>query len=281
LTTASAAGYFDRSFLSPNFIHEEFTKLAKGKITAQQLKHDPLMDQYLKSSEWARSRRQPLVTGLIIAAVLLAGFFGVRAFMSYRSEKAGAALAEGFCWNNAIVADPLPPAKAGTCACKTDDERRRKAAEAFEKAAAYHGDLARYYAAINQLYFDAPKGEATLRQVADGNSIVSSQARYGLAERFRVSGKYNEALAEYKKLKDKSGDIAPLLIDLGLAETHEAMGQTKEAAELYFNIAKESTKTTIGTRALTQLTKLDPQRAEQVPGEDKPSTPRGSIALPR
>lgn len=254
--------------------------MAKGKITAQQLKHDPLMDQYLKSSEWVKDRRQPLVMGLIIAAVLIVGFFGVRAYLSYRAERAGAALAEGFCWENAIVADPLPPPRPGTCACKTDDEKYRKAYEAFEKAASTSGDVARFYAAVNQLHFDAPKAEAALKAIADGSSSVSGQARLALAERYRTSGRFTEALAEYKKLKDKPGDIAPLLIDFGIAQTHEAMGQMKEAADLYFNIAKEAGKASIGTRAVTQLTRIDPARVEQLPTEDKKGTsPRGSISL--
>lgn len=254
--------------------------MAKGKITAQQLKHDPLMDQYMKSSDWMKDRRQPIVTGLIIAAVLLVGFFGIRAFMNYRSNQASQALAEGFCWENAVVSDPLPPPRPGTCVCKTDDEKHHKAFEAFEKAAATNGDTARFYAAMNQLYFDAPKAEATLKAIADGSSVVSGQARLALAERARTTGKFNEALAEYQKLKNKPGDVAPLLIELGIAETNEAMGKTKEAADLYFNIAKDASKTSIGTRALTQLTRLDPARVEQLPAENKQgTTPRGSISL--
>lgn len=242
--------------------------MAKGKISAQQLKHDPLMDQYVKSSEWVRERRQSLMTWLAIAALLLVGFFGVRWYLNNQANKAAAALSEAFAWNNAIVQDPLPPARAGQKAVRTEEEKHRKAFEAFEQAVSYHSDLARYNGALHQLYFDPTKAEATLKTIAEGSSGVSSQARLALAERYRTTGKFNEALAEYKKLKDKPGDVAALLIDFGMAQTHQAMGQKQEAVDIYFNIAKESAKTNIGTKALTELTKLDPARVDQLPAEE-------------
>ncbi len=253
--------------------------MAKGKITAEQLKHDPLMEQYVKSSEWVGNRQKQIVTGLIVAAVLIVGFLAVRAFMNSQANKAGETLAEAFRWNDAMVANPLPPERPGTHAATTEDEKHKKAFEAFEKAIPSSGDLARYYAAVHQLYFDAPKAEATLKAVADGNSAVNTQARLALAERYRVSGKYNEALAEFKKLKEKPGDTAPLLIDLGVAQTHQAMGQTREASDLYFKIAKESVKTTVGTKALAQLTKIDPTRVEQLPQEEKKTGTPGSFSM--
>ncbi len=255
--------------------------MAKGKITAEQLKHDPLVDQYIKSSEWVSNRQKQIGIGLIVAAVLIAGFLIARAVMNSQANKAGETLAEAFRWNDAVVANPLPPERSGTRAATTEEEKHKKAFEAFEKAIPSSGDLARYYAAVHQLYFDAPKAEAMLKTVADGSSPVSSQARLALAERYRVSGKSTEAMAEYKKLRDKPGDTAPLLLDLGVAQTHEAMGQPKEASDLYFKIAKESVKTTVGTKALAHLTKLDPTRVEQLPQDEKQTRTPGSFSMAR
>jgi len=256
--------------------------LAKGKISAQTLKHDPLMEQYVKSSEWVKGRSRPLLTWVVVVAALVAGFLIVRAVMASQERKAGAALAEAFKIDNAVVADPLPPSTRGQIAFKTEAEKHKAAYEAFERAVSYYGDLARYYGAVHQLYFDAPKAEATLKAVADGNSVASSQARLALAEHYRVSGKFNEALAEYKKLKDKPGDVAPLMIDFGIAQTHEALGQTKEASDIFFNIAKDSTKTNIGTKALTHLTRIDPSRVDELPTEEKPGAGRsGSFVMPK
>jgi tetratricopeptide (TPR) repeat protein len=258
--------------------------LAKGKITAQQLKRDPLMEGYIASSEWVKGRSRPLLTGLIVVVALAVAFLGFYLFTSQREKAASEALAEAFRVDQAMVADPIPPGQQGY-AYTTEDEKHRKAYEAFEKVArdysSFYGDLARYYAATHQLHFDAAKAEATLQEVAQRDSPVSGQARLALAERYEVTGRYNEALAEYQKLKAKPGDLPVTLIDFNTARVHEALGQTKEAADLYFNVASQAVGTGLGTVALTQLTTLDPARVEQVPQPERRMPSFGGISLPR
>ncbi|MFN0120015.1 MAG: hypothetical protein ACKV2V_05890 [Blastocatellia bacterium] len=256
--------------------------MAKQKISTAQLKHDPLMDQYLKSSDWVTRNRRTMLMALIGVVVLLAGYFIVSAILGYQNNKAGNTLAEAFRIDQAIVQNPLPPPRPGQKAYTTEDEKHRAAYEAFDKAAAYYSDLARYYGATHQLYFDPAKAEATLRAVADGSSSARSQARLALAERLRATGKNDEAMAEYKKLKASPGDVAPLAIDLGMAQTHEALGQKKEAADLYFQVAKEGGRATVGIAGMNALIKLDPARVDELPIEDKtPSGRSGNIAMPR
>lgn len=245
--------------------------MAKEKVSNQM--NDPLLKGYAEASDWTRKNSRPLLTGLLIAGALLAVFFIYRGVSSSRENSAGDALAEAIKIDQATVADPLPPPQPGRLAFKTEDERHRKAFEAFEKVSREHasrfGDLARYYAATHQLYFEAPKAEATLKELAGRATPVSAQARLALAERYRTSGRLNEALAEYKALKSSPGDVSPLLIDFNLAQTHEALEQKKEAADLYFNVAKESRSSLIGTRAVAQLSTLDPARVDQLPPEEK------------
>jgi tetratricopeptide (TPR) repeat protein len=259
--------------------------LAKGRISAQQLKRDPLMEQYIASSAWVKERSRPLLTGLIVVAVVIAASLIFYAVSSRRERSAGEALAEAFRVDQAVVANPLPANRQGY-AYTTEDEKHRKAYEAFEKAArdypSYYGDLARYYAATHQLYFDAPKAEAALQQLAQQDSSVSAQARLALGERYEVTGRLNEALAEYQKLKAKPGDAAPSLIDFNIARTYEAMGKTKEAADLYFSVASQDQGSGLGTMSVTRLTALDPARVEQLPSPEKGKLPSlGGLSLPR
>ena len=257
--------------------------MAKGRISAQQLKRDPLMEHYIASTGWVKERSRPLLTGLIVIGVLTAAFLIFYAVSSRREASANEALAEAFRVDQAIVSNPLPPNQP--YAFTTEEEKHRKAYEAFEKAArdypSYYGDLAHYYAATHQLYFDAPKAEATLQEIAKKDSSVGAQARLALAERYEVSGRYNEALAEYQKLKAKPGDIAPLLIDFNIARTYEAMGKTKEAADLYFSVASQAQSSGLGTMAVTRLTVIDPARIDQLPPPEKSKTPSlGGFSLP-
>ena len=128
--------------------------MAKGKITAQQLKHDPLMDKYIASSGWVKERSRLLLKGLIAAAALGAAILIFYVFSSQRARSASNELAAAFCWEQAIVANPKPPNPQG-CAAATEEEKHRNAYAAFEKAArdypSYNGEVGRYLAATHQL----------------------------------------------------------------------------------------------------------------------------------
>ena len=257
--------------------------MAKGRITAQQLKRDPLMEQYIASSAWVKERSRPLLTGLIVVAGLVAAFLIFYVVTSHREQSASEELAEAFRIDQAMVANPIPP--NAPLAFTTEDEKHHKAYEAFDKAArdypSFYGDLARYYAATHQLYFDAPKAEATLQELAKKDASASAQARLALAEHYEITGRFNEALAEYQKLKDKPGDLSPLVIDFNTAHTYESMGKTKEASDLYFNIASKAQGTSLGTTSITRLTVVDPARVEQLPPPEKSGLPSlGNLSLP-
>ena len=256
--------------------------MAKGR--AQQLKSDPLMDQYVKTSGWVQENTRPITTYLTVAAVVIAlGLIGWLIF-SRRSANAAESLAEAFRVHDAIVANPIPPNTQGY-AFTTQDEKHRKAYEAFTKAAndysSYNGELGSYYAATHQLFFEPEKAEATLKQLAQKDSPVGLQARMALAGRYEAIGKFDEAIAEYNKLKDKPGDLSVPFIKFKIARSYEAAGKNKEAADLYFEIAsdKDVRSTPLGNEAVTQLTGLDPERVEKLPEPEKPAGLGGGMPL--
>lgn len=244
--------------------------MAKGRVSAQELKRDPLMQQYISTSTWVRGRSKQITTWATAIAVVVAVAAAGWLLFSRRAGNAAESLAEAFRYHEAIVANPIP-ANRGGYAFTTEDEKHRKSFEAFQKAAndypSYHGDLARFYAATHQLFFEPAKAEATLKELSQKDSDIGAQARLALAERYEVTGKFNEAVAEYQKLKASPFTVPAALIDLNLARTYEAMGKNKEAVDLYFSIAKDKDwrTTAIGTQAVTRLTILDPEKADQLP----------------
>ena len=242
--------------------------MAKGRISAQELKHDPLMDHYMTTRSWVKERTRPLLTGLVVAAVIVAAVLLFFMFRSRRERAAAEVLGQGFNIGAATVANPIPPNTPGF-AFTSEDEKNRRAYEAFEKAArdypSFNGELGRYHGAIHQLNFDAPKAEATLKELSAGSSDVASQARLALAHYLEKNARFDEALAVYEQLKAKPGPIPPSAIDFGIARTYDAMGKTKEAVELYFKVATETKRTGIGALAVNRLTVLDPARIEDVP----------------
>lgn len=231
------------------------------------------MDQYVKTTSWVQERSKPLLTYLTVAAAVIALALIVWLIFSRRATNAGEALAEAYRVNDAIVQNPIPPTVQGY-AFTTQDEKHRKAYEAFTKAAndypSYNGELARYYAATHQLYFEPEKAEVTLKELSQKDSPIGAQARMALAGRYEVAGKYDEAIAEYNKLKEKPGDFSVALLKLKMARAYEAAGKNKEAADLLFEIASDLDvrSTPVGTEAVTRLTLIDPERVEKLPPPD-------------
>lgn len=262
--------------------------MAREHVSTEQLKHDPLMDQYLKTSAWVKPRTKPILMAVVAVVAVIVLVFAVQWYMKRSSEKAGNAFLEALKTDAAVVSDPLPATLLpGQKAFKTDEEKNRAAVEAFEKLArdypSQYGEIGSYYAAVRQLKVDATKGEDALRKLADRNSLVSGQARLTLAQRFEMAGKHNEAVAEYQKLKANPGDVPLDLIEFCLGRTYETMGKTQEATELFFNVASHNREkpTAINTEALTKLTLLDPARVEKLPEVKKDQNPDGPKTIIR
>jgi tetratricopeptide (TPR) repeat protein len=255
--------------------------LAREHISPQQLKHDPLMDQYLKTSAWVKPRTRQILMAL--GAVVLVGllFWAYQWNSKRTTENAGNAFLDALKIDGASVSDPLPPPQPGVYAFKTEDERTRAAIAAFEKVGRdfpQYEEVANYYAAVRQLKVDAAKGEETLKRLADKSSAVSGQARLALAQRYEATGKHNEAVAEYQKLKAAPNDLPADLIEFSLARTYEAMGKTQEAADLYFNVASRNREkpTAVNTEAVNKLALLDPARVDKLPEVKKDENPVGT-----
>lgn len=244
--------------------------MAREHTSPQQLKHDPLMDQYIKTSAWVKPRTRQILMALGAVVILALLFFAYQWYSNRAVEKAGNAFFDALKIDGATVSDPLPPPQPGFYAFKTEDEKTRAAIAAFEKVARdfpQYAEVAGYYAAVRQLKIDPAKGEESLKRLAEKSSSTSGQARLTLAERYEMTGKYNEAIAEYQKLKATPGEVPPDLIDFNLARTYQAMGKTQEAADLYFNVASHNREkpTAVNTEALSKLTLIDPARVEKLP----------------
>jgi tetratricopeptide (TPR) repeat protein len=257
--------------------------LAKGRASAQNLKRDPLMEQYINTTSWVKDRSRPILTWLTIGAVVGALVLIVWLVMSRRAANAAESLATAFRYSDAIVQNPLPAdLSPGREAFTTEDEKHRKAYEAFEKAAreypSYNGEIGRYFAVTHQLYFEPEKAEGTLKELSQNDSEIGAQARFALAQRYEATGKFDDAIAEYQKLKSKLFNVPATLVDYNMAQIYESQGKTKEAIDLYFGIAnnKEWRSTSLGNQAVERLAVLAPEKVDQLPPPE-PSNPFGGM----
>ncbi len=227
------------------------------------------MEQYIQTTSWVKDRSRPIRTWLAVGAAVLALVLGGWWYISKRSTNAAESLAEAFRYHNATVANPIPPGTTGY-AFTTQDEKHHKAFEAFEKTARDYSsnrEIARYFGATHQIFFEPEKAEATLKDLSQKDSEVGAQSRLALAQRYEATGRFPEAVAEYQKLKAKPYNVPVQLIDFNTARVYEAMGKEKEAADLYFSIAnqKDWRGSTIGTTSVNRLAVLAPEKVDQLP----------------
>jgi tetratricopeptide (TPR) repeat protein len=255
--------------------------LAKARVPApKNLKRDLLMEQYISTSTWMKDRSRSFLTWLSISGAAIAIVLTVWLIWSYRAKNAAESLAEAFRYHDARVANPIPPGEG--YAFTTEDEKHRRAYEAFQKAAndypSYNGEIARYHAAMHQLYFEPEKAEVTLNEISQKDSEVGAQARLALAQRLEATAKYDQAIAELQKLKAKPFSVPPGIIDINMARIYEAQGKTKEAADLYFSVAsnKDWQNTKLGSTAVTRLTILAPDRVDKLPPPEQ-TNPLGGM----
>lgn len=253
--------------------------MAKGRISQQELKRDPLMEQYLNTSTWVKGRRQSILKWVTIAAIAIAVVAIVWIFIGRRESNAKEALAEAFRYHDAMVANPVPP-NVKKYVFTTQDEKDRKSYEAFTKAAndypSFNGEVGRFYAAMHQLKFEPEKAEVTLKDLSQKDSDVGAQARFALASRYDAIGKSDEAYAEYSRLKAKPYSTPVKVIDCNMALILEKQGKIKEAVDLYFSVANdpEWRSTQVGVRAANRIAILDPDKFITLP-EQKESSPFG------
>ena len=258
--------------------------MAKERINPQDLKRDLLAEQFINASGWFKGRSErifKLLAGLAIV-LALAGLGWL--FTSRRAANASEALSEAFRYHDAIVSNPIPPGVKGY-AFTTEDEKDRKAYEAFQKAAddypSYNGEIGRLYAATHQLNFDPEKADVTLKDLAKNDSDVGAQAKLLVADRQVAAGKFDEALAEYNRLKSNPLSIPVQVISISIAKLHEAQGKNTEAVDLYFSVANDPQwrSTPLGIRAANRLSILAPEKFEKLP-ELQAATPFASSGLP-
>jgi tetratricopeptide (TPR) repeat protein len=252
--------------------------LAKKRIPTQTLKRDPLMQQYVNTSTWVKGHSNPILTWSAVAAAVISLALIVWIIMSRRATNAADELATAFSYHNAIVQNPLPANPSpGEMAFTTEAEKHRKAYEAFQKAAndypSYNGEIGHFLAATHQLYLEPEKAEAALKELSLMDSETGARARMALAQRYEAVGKYDDAIAEYQKLKAKPYNVPPPLIDINMAKTYEAQGKTKEAVDLYFGIAKDKEwrSSELGSTAVDRLAVLAPEKVDQLPPPEQGS----------
>ncbi|MDQ3818658.1 MAG: hypothetical protein M3362_13405 [Acidobacteriota bacterium] len=254
------------------------------KKRARELKHDKFRDTTMgyvdRAAHQLEGKGRTILYG--IGAIILIGLiaWGVMAWRGKKTDEASLALGQAIKTMQApVMATPIPGSTAPSF--RTEKERAQKALEEFQKVAANYGgstgEMARYFAATQQLVLDKDKGMAELDALAKGASgDVAALSKFALAQAKEAAGKPEEAAALYGDLaKQNSTIITPDTANLSLALVYEKMNKKQEAADILFNIVENSRKakdkdgkpipeSAASRQAATELQKLDSARYAQL-----------------
>ncbi len=221
-----------------------------------------------------------IMYGLAAIAVLavLAGIFYT--WNRRTNNAAQTALGEAIETSQAMVTDAPLPAGSTTKVFKTEKARAEAAVKEFQIVADNYGspfkEKAQYFIATNRLVIDRSAGIKELETLASGSGDVAGLSKFALAQAKAGEGKLDEAVKYYKELSN-SGDtvIAKETIDFELAQIYEKQGKTKEAADLYFSIAKTANElrdsdempvplSRTAADAKEKLQQIAPERAKEI-----------------
>lgn len=255
------------------------------KKRARELRHDKFRDTTMSYVDRAAHKLEGKGRTILygIAALILIGLiaWGVMAWRGKKTDEASLALGQAIKTMQApIMATPIPGSTAPSF--RTEKERAQKALEEFQKVAASYGgstgEMARYFAATNQLVLDREKGMTELDALTkSSNQDVAALSKFALAQAKETAGKLDEAAALYSDLaKQNSTIITPDTANLSLALVYEKIPNKKqEATDLLFNIVEASRKakdkdgkpipeSAASRQAASELEKLDAARFAQL-----------------
>jgi len=221
-------------------------------------------------------------------------------FMKWnRGSNAAAQLALGKAieTSQAEVTDTQPVGDNGDKTFTSEKERADAAIAEFQAVADKFGgaigEKAKYFIAANRLFSDRAAGIQELEGLANSSSDVGKLSKFALAQTRFEDNRLDDAAALYQELAGMENPVvAKDTINFELAKVYEKQDKKKEAADLYYNIAKTASEakdldgksiqmTQTATDAKDSLKKLDPERAKEIvePTPDAPGAGGGGMPI--
>lgn len=228
------------------------------------------------------------VLALLVIALLV---FVVMRLSRRSGAEAQAALGKAIETSQLRVTDQPAPAGSTEKTFKTEKERAEASIAEFQavvdKFGGSVGERAKYFIAVNRLVIDRAAGIAELEAIAGSTSDNGKLAKFALAQTRADDGKYDDAVKLYQELiAMPDAIIAKDTLNFALAKVYEKQDKKKEAADLYFTIAKTAADakdadgkpvpmTQTARDAKDRVTELDPERAKEIVEPPPSASPFG------
>lgn len=244
-----------------------------------------------------QGKGRTILYGIGAVAVLAILIFVFMTWSRRSNASAQTALGKAIDISQTRVSDTPAPAGSTEKTFKTEKERAEASIVAFKDVAERFGggvgEKARYFVAVNKLSTDRPAAITELEGLAASSSDVGKLAKFALAQTRTDDGKLDDAVAIYSQLAAMEDPVvAKDTVNFNLASIYEKQGKTKEAADLYYTIAKTANDAKdldgkpvrmgeTATNAKEKLTQLDPDRAKEIvePAPENPFGGGGPIGM--
>ena len=273
-----------------------FEQLQAAAATTQEKKKytNPLQEQVTERLEEAgkklEGKGRSILYGLgALVVVIILAFVFLK--WSRSSEAAAqAALGKAIETSQAEVTEDASTADPTKKTFKSEKERADAAIAEFQAVTAKFGgavsEKAKYFIAVNKLFSDRAAGIQELEGLANSNSNVGKLAKFALAQTRVDDNRLDDAVALYQELAAMDNPVvAKDTINFELAKVYSKQDKKKEAADIFFDIAKRASEvkdldgkpipmTETATKSKDELKKIDPERAKEIV-EPAPESPMG------
>ena len=236
--------------------------------TRHQLKTDAFSRTTIEAAgsavHWTVEHKTRLVSGAIAVLVALLAGVGIWYYLSQQDEKASLGLSQAVRTMQEPVRPAGMPAQPDFPSFASSQERTTAARKQFQEVVdkyphTHTADVARYFLGTTAIDLgDNSAAEKNLEEVSDaGNRDLAALAKLALASLYANTNRTKDALELYKQLADRPTTTVPKVVaQLKLASLYESSQQPAEAKHIYEQILKENPGSESGALAQSKIQEL-------------------------
>jgi TolA-binding protein len=236
--------------------------------TRHQLKTDRFsratIDAAERTAHWSVEHKNKLVIAVVIVLVIAGAAAGSWYYVSQQDQKASLDLGQAVRTMDTPVRPPNMPAQPEEPSFTSTTERATAARKQFQAIVdnyphTHSAEFARYFLGVTSADIgDNSSAERDLQQVvSSASSDVAALAKMALASVYRNTGRSKQAEELYKQLAAKpTSTVGKTTAQIELAETYKMDNQPLEAKRIYETVQKENPGSEVAQLASSKLQEL-------------------------
>jgi len=233
-----------------------------------QLKQDRFsrttIDVAERTMHWSVDHKNKLIVGATILVVVISAALGGWYYLEQQDEKASVDFGKATQVMETAVRPAGMPAQPDYPSFASSTERATEARKDFQGIVNKYphtraADFSRYFLGVTAADLgDNDAAERELKTVAEyHNADLATLAKLALASVYRNTNRTKEATDIYKQLADKpTRTVSKTVAEVQLAETYQGAGMTADAKKLYEQIQKEAPQSQAAQLASSKLQEL-------------------------